>query len=119
MSFVLPTPLRQIFRDIVDEPQAIAVKGYAVDTVTSLGRQLKSPPTLFSNDQEKCAILRDSEDIAAEQAPYITGEPISEAYTWILVADANMPESGAYMYGCWASSVLGAEPMSYRNSELW
>lgn len=79
---------------------------------------LPLPPTLFSEDQEKCAILRNWEDIAAEQAPYITGEAIAEAYTWTLVAGANMPESGVYMYGCWASSVLGAEPTSYRNSEL-
>jgi hypothetical protein len=34
-----------IFRDVVDEPQAIAVKGYTIDTVTSLGSLLESPPT--------------------------------------------------------------------------
>jgi hypothetical protein len=107
-----------IFRNIENEPQEIGVKGYAVDTVTSLGSLLRSPPTLFSKDQEKCTILRNWEDIAAEQAPYITGEPIVEVYTWTLVADANMPESGAYMYGCWASSIIGAEPSLYRNPEL-
>lgn len=71
---------------------------------------------MFSEDQEKCAILRSWEDIATKQAPYVTGEAIVEAYTWTLVADANMPEAGSCMYGCWASSVLGAEPSSYRNS---
>jgi hypothetical protein len=106
-----------IFRNIVNEPQAIAVKGYAMDTVKSLGNMLKTPVTVFSDDHAKCAVLRNWEDIVAEQAPYVTGEAISEAYTWTIVADANMPQNGAYMYGCWASSVVGAEPSSYRNSE--
>ena len=106
-----------VFRNIVNEPKGIAVKGYAVDTVTWLGGLLKSPPPLFSKDQAKCAVLRNWEDIAAQQAPYVTGEAISEAYTWTLVADANMPEQGSYMYGCWASSVIGAEPSSYRKDD--
>ena len=89
-------------------------KGYAVDTVTFLGSVLNSPPTIFSEDPAQRAVLRNWENIAVQQAPYVTGEAISEAYTWTLVADANMPDQGPHMYGCWASSVIGAEPSSYR-----
>jgi hypothetical protein len=105
------------FRNIGNDPRTVVIKGYALDTMKSLGSLLRNPPTLSSKDSERCAVLRNWEDIVSEQAPCFTGEAIVEAYTWTLVADADMPGEGPYMYGCWASSVLGAEPSLYRDPQ--